>query len=156
MPFVRILIAIIICQAAGFLGAPVARDAIATWYQTLHQPPLTPPAWVFAPAWITLYVLMGISAGMIWNRGIADPKVQWGLGIFLFQLGANSLWTPLFFGLHQPTAALIDILILWLLLAATIINFFRQSHTAGWLLIPYLIWVTFATYLNAGFVFLNR
>ena len=119
-----------------------------TWYNTLSKPIFTPPAWVFGPAWTILYLLMGIAFYLIWQKGKISK-------LFLAQLTANFLWSFLFFGLHSPTLALIDIAILLALILLTMREFYSLSKPAFYLLIPYLLWVSFATLLNGAIVFLN-
>lgn len=117
------------------------------WYAKLHKPVWNPPSWLFGPVWSLLYLCMGVAAWLVWQRGgWRGQKVP--LGLFLVQLALNALWTPLFFGLHQPGWAFIEILALLLVLSATFGCFFRAYRVAGWLLIPYLAWTTFAAALN--------
>jgi tryptophan-rich sensory protein len=117
------------------------------WYAGLHKPFWNPPSWLFGPVWTLLYVLMAVAAWMVWREG--GWKAQWRvLSVFILQWLLNTLWTPLFFGMHRDGLALIDILLLWLILAATMTLFWRVKVTAGWLLLPYLMWVTFAAFLN--------
>ena len=115
-----------------------------TWYATLAKPAFTPPHWVFAPAWTTLYVLMGIALFLVWRRGLAEGKVKLAIGLFSAQLLCNAVWSPLFFGLRSPLAGLVDITVLWIAIVFTIFIFFKISKTSGILLVPYLMWVSFA------------
>jgi benzodiazapine receptor len=131
------------CLAAltGFFIQPVG------YYAALAKPAWSPPAWVFGPAWTVLYILMAVAAWMVWRRG--GWRAQRGaLGLYLVQLALNALWTPLFFGLQNPGLAFAEIVLLWLALAATLVAFFRVDRWAGCLLVPYLLWVTFAAALN--------
>lgn len=137
--------------AAALVGALFQADA---WYAQLTKPPLTPPGSVFAPVWLTLYALMGIAAWLVW-RGYGFAGAPAALGFFLAQLVVNAAWSWLFFGLHLPLAALLDLIILWLLLLGTTVLFWRSRPLAGILLLPYLAWVTFAGYLNFGVWWLN-
>jgi len=141
-------ICILICQCAGFIGSFFTRPSIPTWYATLDKPPFTPPNGVFSPVWITLFLLMGISLFLIWRRGLAESKVKIALGFFGSQLIFNILWSVLFFGLRSPLAGFIDIAVLWLAIALTIFYFLKVSKTAGVLLLPYIVWVSFAAVLN--------
>jgi translocator protein len=141
-------ICILICQCAGFIGSFFTRPSIPTWYATLDKPPFTPPNGVFSPVWITLFLLMGISLFLIWRRGLAESKVKVALGFFGSQLIFNILWSVLFFGLRSPLAGFIDIAVLWLAIALTIFYFLKVSKTAGVLLLPYIVWVSFAAVLN--------
>ena len=124
------------------------------WYALLVKPPWSPPAWVFGPAWTILYVLMAVAAWLVWRAG--GWKVQKvPLGLFLVQWLLNALWTPLFFGLHRADLAFVEIALLWLALLATVVSFWRVRPLAGALLIPYLLWVTFAATLNFSLWRLN-
>ncbi|MCI0479331.1 tryptophan-rich sensory protein [Candidatus Uhrbacteria bacterium] len=152
----KLLIAIVISQAAGIIGSFFTSPAIPTWYATLVRPPLNPPSWVFAPVWTTLFLLMGIAAFLVWRRGLGRKDVRVALTVFGVQLGLNTLWSILFFGLQNPFLSLIEIVVLWSAIAATIGLFSRISKPAAYLLVPYLLWVSFATYLNAAYWLLNR
>lgn len=152
----RLLIAIGVCEAAGIVGALFTTPSISTWYTTLTKPALNPPAWIFAPVWTTLYLLMGIAAFLIWQKGLKKKEVKTALLIFIGQLLLNGLWTILFFGFHQIFFALIEIVLLWCAILASIVTFSKLSRSAAYLLVPYLLWVTFATYLNAAFWILNK
>jgi len=124
------------------------------WYGGLTKPALTPPAWVFGPVWTLLYTMMGVAAWIVWKRrGYA--AAAFALSLFLLQLGLNALWSYLFFGLKNPGLAFLDIVALWLVILAAVITFFRHSRHAGQLLVPYLLWVSFAAYLNLQFWRLN-
>ncbi len=117
------------------------------WYAALHKPTWNPPAWVFGPAWTLLYFLMATSAWIVWREGGWKAQGR-ALGLFLVQWLLNALWTPLFFGLHQPGLAFAEIVALWLLLFLTVTSFWWVKKAAGALLLPYLSWVTFAAVLN--------
>jgi benzodiazapine receptor len=146
-----LVISILICQCAGFVGSLFTRPSISTWYATLVKPSFTPPNGVFSPVWITLFLLMGISLFLIWRRGLAESKVRIALGFFGLQLIFNILWSVLFFGLRSPLVGFIDIAVLWVAIALTIFYCLKVSKTAGVLLVPYLVWVSFAAVLN-GFI----
>ncbi len=137
--------------AAGWVGS---RFQPGEWYTHLVQPALTPPGWVFGPVWTILYILMGVAAWLVWQRyGLAGAV--WPLGLFILQLVLNTLWSYLFFGLKNPGGAFLDIVALWLSILATLIAFWQYYPPAGKLLLPYLLWVTFAVYLNLQFWRLN-
>lgn len=153
---IKIIISVIGCELVGILSIPFTLVSIPTWYKTLNKPFFSPPNWIFGPVWILLYFLMGISASMIWIKGIQNKKVKVALMMFLFQLGANFLWSILFFGFHSPFLAFLDIIVLWLALIITTVKFSELSRTAGYLLIPYIIWVTFASLLNFSIIVLNN
>ncbi len=130
--------------AAGFVGS---RFTPSAWYQQLTKPSWTPPAAVFGPVWSVLYILMGIAAWMVWRTGEFN-RVVTPLTLFIIQLVLNAFWSYLFFGLQRPGAAYFDIVALWVMIVLTVITFWRVSPVAGGLLIPYLAWVTFASFLN--------
>lgn len=114
------------------------------WYGTLNKPSWNPPSWLFGPAWTLLYTLMAVAAWLVWKRvGFSRPLV-----LYFVQLALNAVWTPLFFGAHAMGWALIEIVALWIAILLTLLSFRRVNPTAGWLLAPYLAWVTFATCLN--------
>ncbi|WP_372018585.1 TspO/MBR family protein [Tistrella mobilis] len=135
------------------LGGAVTTPEIGGWYRTLPKPGFTPPDWVFAPVWTTLYILMAVAAWRVWRKaGIAGARGA--LGLHLVQLALNLAWSVLFFGLHQVGLALVDILVLLVAVTATAIAFGRHDRVAGLLMLPYLAWGAFATALNAS-IWLN-
>lgn len=150
-----LLIFVIVCELAGILATPFTINAIPSWYSTLNKPPFSPPNFVFGPVWTILYMLMGLSAFLVWQKGVKKEKVKNALRLFALQLFLNFIWSILFFGLRSPLLGLIDILILWGLILITIIKFHRVSRTAAYLLIPYILWVSFATILNLSILLLN-
>ena len=152
---VKLAISIIACQCAGLIGSLFTTPAITTWYATLQKPPFTPPNWLFAPAWITLYLLMGISAFIIWRRGLGNPQVKRSLFLFVIQLVLNALWSVAFFGLESPLYGVIVIAALWVAILFTILKFFKISSVAAVLMLPYILWVTFAAVLNVSIWVLN-
>ncbi len=151
----RAALAILICELAGILGSVFTVSAIPNWYEGIVKPALNPPGWVFGPVWTLLYALMGISAFLVWRQGWGRKDVKKALRIFAFQLGFNAIWSVIFFGMHNPGLALADIVLLWLYIAWTIILFYKISKPAAYLLIPYILWVSFATYLNYSIWILN-
>lgn len=144
----KLVIAIIISELAGIVGSVFTTPSISTWYATLAKSGFNPPAWIFAPVWTTLFALMGIAAFLVWKKGLGRKDVRIALGIFLVQLILNTFWSIIFFGLHSPGGALIEIVFLWLAILVTIIAFAKISKPAAWLLVPYIAWVSFAAYLN--------
>ncbi|MEO6326291.1 MAG: TspO/MBR family protein [Thermoanaerobaculia bacterium] len=145
---------IALCLGAEGLGALATFSAVRTWYPTLAKPPWTPPGWLFGPVWTVLYLAMAVAAWLVWRR--AGPgAVGAALTIFAVQLALNIAWSFLFFGLRNPVAGLVDIVLLWVAVVATTVVFWKISPVAGWLLVPYIAWVTFATALNAAIVRLN-
>jgi len=152
----KLIIAIVISELAGIIGFIFTMPSIAGWYSTLVKPALNPPAWVFGPVWMILFALMGISAFLIWKKGLDRKDVKIALGIFIGQLILNTLWSIIFFDLHSPEGAFIEIIFLWLAIIATIIAFAKISKSATWLLLPYILWVSFAGYLNYSIWQLNQ
>lgn len=146
---------IVLCNLAGILGALVTVTGSGSWYDSLVKPALTPPSWVFGPVWTTLYILMGISLYLVlmeWKKG-TDVRVP--MVLFGIQLVLNTAWSFLFFGLESPAAGLAGILLLWVFILATIITFYRINRAAAFLLIPYIAWVSLASYLNYAIFILN-
>ncbi len=146
----KLLIAIIVSEAAGGIGALFTTPSIPTWYAQLPKPDWTPPGWVFGPVWTTLFLLMGIAAYIVWMRGWKDREVQLALTVFCAQLVLNVMWSAIFFGLHDVGMAFGEIIVLWAVIFVTMILFFQISRPAGWLLLPYLVWVAFAGVLNGA------
>lgn len=144
----KLVTSIILCQGAGLIGSFFTRPAIPVWYASLKKPIFTPPDWVFAPVWITLYFLMGVAGFLVWQKGLKHTQVRIGLFFFSAQLVLNALWSYLFFGLRAPLAGFAEILVLCLAVLLTLQSFFRVSYIAGFLLIPYFLWVTLAVVLN--------
>jgi benzodiazapine receptor len=139
------IVSFLVCCGATFSAAAFgARFGPTAWYEQLTKPTLNPPNWVFGPVWTALYLMMAIAAWLVWR---ADGRTQ-PLGLFAIQLSLNAVWSALFFGLHHPGWALVDIALLWVAVAATLASFWRSNTIAGCLLVPYLAWVTFASYLN--------
>lgn len=151
----KLLTAIIGCELVGILSTPFTISAIPTWYASLNKPFFSPPNWVFGPVWTALYGLMGVSAYLIWKRGLKQKKIKHAMKLFLIQLACNFVWSILFFGLRSPVLGLIDIIALLVVLGMTINSFRTISRPAAYLLVPYLLWVSFATLLNAAIVYLN-
>ena len=138
---------IAICLGAGALGAIATTPEIAGWYRTIAKPSWNPPDWIFGPVWTTLYILMAIAAWLVWRpAGFAAASTP--LTLFAVQLMLNMAWSWVFFSLHQPGWAFGEIILLWLAIAATTVAFFRSSKIAGYLMLPYLAWVSFAAVLN--------
>ncbi|HVY72651.1 MAG TPA: TspO/MBR family protein [Candidatus Paceibacterota bacterium] len=139
---------ILLAEAAGAVGSLVTVPSILAWYATLARPELAPPNWVFGPVWTTLFLLMGIAAFLVWRtrtRAKGSTKALWA---FAIQLALNVLWSFLFFGLHSPGGAFVEIILLWAAILYTIVLFAKVSKPAAYLLIPYIAWVSFAGYLN--------
>lgn len=151
----KLAASIVICQLAGVIGSFFTSSSVSIWYAELNKPGFNPPNWVFSPVWITLFLLMGIALYIVWNKGIKSKQSKTAVTIFGVQLGLNILWSVLFFGLRSPLSAFIEIIILWAAILFTIIYFYRVSKPAGYLLIPYILWVSFAAVLNFFIYYLN-
>ncbi|MFD2034461.1 TspO/MBR family protein [Belliella marina] len=149
----KLLISLLLPQIAGALGAVVTISSVGSWYQTLEKPPFNPPAWVFGPAWTTLYILMGISLYLVWTS--EHPFKKRALQLFGLQLFLNAIWSPAFFGLESPSLGLLVIVPLWVAILACIRIFHPINKWASLLMIPYILWVSFATILNASIWYLN-
>lgn len=157
MPFwLKAVLCIVSMEILGGLGGYLTATSIGSWYAALERPPGTPPNAVFGPVWTILYAFMGISLALIWHRAPAGSAKRRALAVFVLQLLLNLAWTPLFFGLHLVAVALADILLLLAAVALTIAWFRPLDRTAAWLLVPYAAWIGYASYLNAGFLVLNR
>ncbi len=152
---VKLIISILVCQLAGLIGSIFTGPSITTWYATLTKPAFSPPNWLFAPVWTILYLLMGIAAFLIWRKGFDHSHIKKALTLFAVQLILNILWSPAFFGLRSPIFGLIVIIALWFTILLTIRIFLKLSMIAGFLLIPYILWVSFAAILNFSILILN-
>ena len=140
------------CFAVAALGGALTATSVGDWYQSVSAPSWTPADWVFGPVWTTLYATMAVAAWLVWRR---SGRYDAALLLFTVQLGLNLLWSALFFGLQSPGAALVEIAILWLAIAATVVAFWRRSRLAAALMVPYLLWVSYAAALNAAIWRLN-
>ncbi|MFW6123676.1 MAG: TspO/MBR family protein [Acidobacteriota bacterium] len=146
---------VLIAQFAGIVGSFFTSSSIDTWYQEISRPPFTPPDRLFAPVWISLYLLMGISAYLVWRKRAEKKGAKTALVIFFIQLILNSTWSVLFFGMHLILLAFIEILLLWMAILFMIVKFYPISKTAALIQIPYILWVSFAAVLNFSFAALN-
>lgn len=151
----KFLLSFIIPFGAAILGSYFTSGAAVLWYAELQKVWFTPPGAVFTPVWITLYLLMGLALYLVWKEGWEIQCVKIGMIAFFIQLVLNALWPLLFFGLQQPLYAFICIIALWVAIIATIVPFYRVSERAAFLMIPYLLWITFAAILNFYIVYLN-
>ncbi len=151
----KIVVSILITEAAGGIGSIFTYEAIPTWYASLSKTAITPPNWLFAPMWTTLYFLMGISLYLVWRRGKETPGFHLALSIFGIQLVLNVLWSVLFFGLHSLIFGAIEIVFMWFFIVGNIIEFYHIDRRASYLLFPYISWVTVATILNMTILFAN-
>ena len=151
----RLVVAILVCQLAGVIGSFFTAPAISGWYATIQKPLFNPPNWVFAPVWTALFLLMGISIFLVWEKGLEKKEAKLAVSVFGIQLALNVIWSLLFFGLQSPFLAFIEIVFLWIAILATAFLFWRISKKAGLLLVPYLLWVSFAAFLNYDIWMLN-
>lgn len=148
----RLTLCIVVCLGAGWLGSLLTRPALTTWYEGLSKPNWTPPNWLFAPVWTIVYVTMGVAAWLVWRRGsLTAVPMQ----LFLLQLLLNVAWSAVFFRFRSPGWAFLEIVALWCAILFTAIAFGRAAPVAGWLMIPYLVWVSYAAALNFAIWRLN-
>ncbi|MFI0490819.1 TspO/MBR family protein [Flavobacterium sp.] len=153
----KILVVVVTCLVVGYFSGMVTRSAIITWYPTLVKPSFNPPNWIFAPVWSMLYIMMGVAAGLVWNRiDFEKEVVKKALVFFAIQLALNALWSYLFFGLKNPMLAGVEVILLWLMIFETYSKFVKINKIAGYLFIPYLFWVSFASVLNISIWWLNK
>ncbi len=175
---VKLVISIFICEGAGIIGSIFTAPAIKSWYVFLDKPSFSPPNWVFAPVWTILFLLMGVSLYLVWQKNwnveasenksakkawnpistklwLGSWKEENAVSVFIVQLVLNILWSIIFFGLKLPAVAFVEILMLWFATLYTIVNFYRISKLAAYLLLPYILWVTLAAILNFSVWWLN-
>lgn len=152
----KVGIGIAVCLMIGFISGLSTQGALESWYVFLEKPNFNPPNWLFAPVWTILYVMMGISAGLIWHAGWKHQQVQKAIMLFLAQLMFNATWSVVFFGTQSPEAALVIIVLLLVLIWLCIRMFMPINKWGAYLLVPYFLWVSFAAVLNASIVYLNR
>jgi len=145
----NLLVSIIVCQAAGLIGSLFTFAALPTWYATLAKPAFSPPNWIFGPVWTTLYILMGIAMYLVWQK-------KGSLTLFLIHLVFNAGWSVVFFGLQSMLGGMVALIILWGFIVAVIREFYRIDRRAAYLLIPYLVWVSFAGVLNFSLLLINQ
>lgn len=155
MSVLKFIFSIGFCFSVAFLGSVLTLPSIPTWYAALNKPIFSPPNWIFGPVWTILYFLMGISLYIIWNKNLKSKKKDQAIKTFIFQLVLNLLWSLVFFGLHQSLLAFITVITLWISIFMTIKYFYKISRFAAYLLIPYILWVSFAAVLNLFIVLLN-
>ena len=153
MKILKLIASILVCQLAGIVGSLATFPEITGWYATLIKPFFAPPNWVFGPVWITLYLLMGIALWLVWEKGL--KKTKKAMQLFAAQLALNSLWSIVFFGFHSPLGGFIVIVLLWYLIFLCMMRFSKISKRAGWLMVPYLAWVSLASVLNLAILLLN-
>ena len=149
-----VIVSVLAAQMAGIIGSFFTFSSVQSWYAFLQKPFFAPPSWLFAPAWITLYTLMGIAAFLVWSSyakasdGQAKKKIKIALWLYGIQLVLNALWSVIFFGMRNPGLAFVEIIVLWILILVVTVKFFKVEKVAGYLFVPYLLWVSFAAILN--------
>ncbi len=151
-----IIVAVVVCELAGIIGSVFTTPSIPGWYAGIVKPSFNPPNWIFGPVWTVLYAMMGLAAYLVYEMGLKRPEVKRALTVFTAQLVLNTLWSIVFFGAHMILGAAVVIVVLWTLILATILLFHKISKPAAYLLVPYILWVSFATVLNVSFYVLNR
>jgi benzodiazapine receptor len=152
MNYLKFVISIGICLSVGFVAGMFTSTSVDTWYPSLRKPFFNPPDWVFGPVWTILYIMMGMALYLVWNS--RDKKIA--ITFFILQLALNFLWSFLFFVLKNPLLAFLEIVLLLVMILLTAWHFHRISKVAGFLLIPYILWVGFASVLNLSIYWLNR
>ncbi len=152
----KFILAILLCESVGIISGLIANANNNQWLETLNKPSWNPPAYLFGPVWTTLYLLMGISLGIIWNYNASDISKKKAYFLFAFQLFLNFWWSILFFHYHSPALALFDSIAMVIIILFTIFSFSNYSKKAAWLLVPYIFWVSFATILNFYIWYLNK
>ena len=153
--YTKLVIAILVCQLAGIIGVIFTSRSIPDWYRKLKKPSFNPPNWIFGPVWTLLYFLMGISLYLVWNPG-NNLTALIAMALFGVQLILNIAWSIIFFGMRNPSIAFVEIIFMWIAILATIIAFYPISTIAALLLVPYILWVSFASVLNYYIWKLNK
>ena len=148
MDGMKLFVAILIPLLVGVIAAFFTQAGVHGWYAVANKPPYNPPNWLFAPVWTALYIMMGIALYLVWKSEADKAIKQTALILFAVQLTLNFLWSFIFFYAKQPGWAFLDIVLLWIMILLTIIWFAKISSTAAWLLVPYILWVSFASLLN--------
>lgn len=154
--FIKLFASLALCFLAGGIGSFFTYPQINTWYASLKKPFFNPPNWIFGPVWTTLYILMGVSLYLMWTSSRKKDSKEKGIIVFFLQLVLNTMWSLLFFGLHSPFLGLTCIILLWAMILLTMVYFKIVSQLSALLLIPYLLWVSFASVLNLAVFILNR
>jgi len=152
---IKLVSSLLLVLLVGFLGSFFTSSSVNGWYQTINKPSFNPPSWIFGPVWTILYIMIGISLYLVWTKPSKKSKKPAYIA-FAIQLGLNFLWSILFFGNQNPAGAFIDIILLWLAILANIILVYKISKPAAYLLVPYWLWVSFASILNFTIWILNN
>jgi tryptophan-rich sensory protein len=151
----RLIPSLIFPLVIGFSGATLTMEGVNNYYIFLNKPPLTPPSWVFGPVWTCLYILLGLSLYLFWNTPKPLKSKIYGFKFYILQMLANFMWSLLFFNMQSPAWALVDIILMIVLTVGNFYFFQKVNKSSAWLLVPYLIWISFATFLNAAILVLN-
>ena len=151
----KFLISILLPLSLGAIAGMFTSQSVPEWYATLNRPSFNPPNWIFGPVWTTLYILMGISFFLIWKQEASKVRNR-AILIFLLQLLLNFAWSFIFFYFNMIGLALVEIILLWISIVMMLVVFYKIKPIASYINIPYLLWVTFATVLNASYYILNR
>jgi benzodiazapine receptor len=146
--YLKLVSALVICLSVAWVNASFTIAGKGQWYHALSKPPFTPPDVIFSIVWPAIYLLMGTAAFLVWQKGISSHAAKVAIAIFFFQLLLNSVWSVIFFGMHNITAAMIEVIVLWIAILFCTIKFFAISNIAGVLMLPYLLWAAFAAALN--------
>ena len=154
--FWKLVVAILVCEATGIISALLSHSSTDTWFNSLNKPSWNPPTYLFGPVWTFLYLLMGIALWLIWKSNTAAAQKKDALLLFAMQLFLNFWWSVFFFKFHSPSLAFIDILLMFIVILLTMFSFGAISRVACWLLVPYILWVSFATLLNCHIWSLNQ
>ena len=152
----KLLTSIIFVQVAGLLGSVATFTSINGWYKTLVKPSFNPPNWIFGPVWTVIYVLIGAALFLIWDKGLQKKKVRVAIWLFIVHLFVNVGWSVVFFGMHSIFGGFVGALVLWTFIVALIWKFYEINKWAAFLLVPYILWTSFAVVLNTAFWLLNR
>ncbi|MTI86729.1 MAG: tryptophan-rich sensory protein [Balneolaceae bacterium] len=152
---IKSIVLVSVCLAIGYISGITTSQAMDGWYSTLNKPSFNPPSSLFAPMWVSLYVLMGVAAAIVWDEGLHIVEVKSALFLFGFQLILNILWTQFFFGMQSPILAMGDIVLLFITIWLCVTRFWDVQQIAGLLMVPYLLWVGFAAVLNGYIIYLN-
>jgi len=153
--WLRLFFAILFCQGAGVVGSFFTVSAIDGWYKFLIKPVFSPPNWIFGPVWLTLYTLMGLALFIVWQKRLDSKNVRFAFWFFIIHLVFNALWSVVFFGFQDIRFAFVVILILWMMIAVLMLKFYKINRVSAYLLMPYFLWVSFATILNYSIWQLN-
>ena len=152
----KLILSILIPLGIGLLSGYLTSEGVNGWYVTAVKPPFNPPNWLFAPVWTVLYITIGVALYFVWKTDTRTRWKQYAIAAFAVQMVLNFCWSFIFFKLEEPGWALLEIIALWLSIVWMIVSFTRVSPVTGWILAPYLLWVSFAVLLNYNIWELNK